>query len=129
MIQEEENYVPKAFRKKRAKKKKRKLKKFIILICFVIIIILSILLGISSHTWKTLAKEMLINENSVVIDLDGNNIAKLGCERKNITTNLENIPNNIKNAYVAIEDERFYSHSGIDIKRTGAAILSYVFHL
>ena len=38
------------------------------------------------------------------------------------------MPNNLKNAYVAIEDERFYSHIGIDVKRTGAAIVSYIFH-
>ena len=38
------------------------------------------------------------------------------------------MPNNLKNAYVAIEDERFYSHIGIDVKRTGAAIVTYVFH-
>ncbi|WP_297635807.1 transglycosylase domain-containing protein [uncultured Clostridium sp.] len=33
------------------------------------------------------------------------------------------IPENLKNAIVAIEDERFYSHSGIDIKRIGGAIV------
>lgn len=33
------------------------------------------------------------------------------------------IPDHMKNAFVAIEDERFYSHMGVDIKRfTGAAI-------
>ena len=30
-------------------------------------------------------------------------------------------------AYVAIEDERFYSHNGVDFKRTGGAIINTVF--
>ena len=34
----------------------------------------------------------------------------------------------VKPEYVAIEDERFYSHKGVDVKRTGAAIFSYVLH-
>ena len=38
------------------------------------------------------------------------------------------MPDNLKNAYVAIEDERFYSHHGVDIKRTASAIFNYVIH-
>ena len=38
------------------------------------------------------------------------------------------MPDNLKNAYVAIEDERFYSHSGVDIRRTASAIFNYVIH-
>ena len=34
----------------------------------------------------------------------------------------------IPNAFVAIEDERFYSHYGVDIKRTAGAIFTYVTH-
>lgn len=39
------------------------------------------------------------------------------------------IPQNLKNAYIAIEDQRFYKHSGVDLPRTGAAILSYIKNL
>ena len=38
------------------------------------------------------------------------------------------MPDNLKNAYVAIEDERFYKHSGVDIKRTASAIFNYIIH-
>ena len=129
----DEDYVPKAFRKNKKdkpkkKKNKSKVKKVILIVCFFIILLTGVTLGISSHRWKTLANEMLANENSVVLDIDGNSIAKLGCERKNKTVELSNLPENLKNAYVAIEDERFYSHRGVDIKRTGAAIISYIIH-
>jgi len=36
------------------------------------------------------------------------------------------IPKNLKNAFVAIEDERFYSHSGIDWKRFIGATFQYI---
>ena len=108
--------------------KKRKLKKIIITVIIVIILIVGIVLGVSAHTWKTLAQEMMNNQNSIVIDTDGNTIAELGSEKKQIPISYEKIPDNLKNAYVAIEDERFYKHHGVDIKRTASAIASYVIH-
>lgn len=36
------------------------------------------------------------------------------------------IPEHLKNAFVAIEDERFYSHSGVDIKRFMGAAIQYI---
>ena len=143
---DDENYVPKAFKKDKEKNKdkieknskhtkkdkkgtKKKWKKGILVICVILIIILGVYLGISAQTWKKIAKDMIVNENSIVVDTNGNEIAKLGCGRKNQKVSILNVPDNLKNAYVAIEDQRFYSHSGIDVKRTGGAILSYVKHL
>lgn len=41
----------------------------------------------------------------------------------------DKIPLDMKNAFVAIEDERFYSHPGFDIKRTGGAALNTVIRI
>ena len=136
---EDENYVPKAFKKdekkgkkgqkeKKEKKDKKKDRKLALIIVILVTIILAIVLGNSAYKWKILAKEMVKYENSTVLDSDGNEIAKLGCTRKNIPIKIENVPKNLKNAYIAIEDERFYKHGGIDIKRTGGAIISYITH-
>ena len=51
-----------------------------------------------------------------------------GDEKKKSNITFEEMPDNLKNAYVAIEDERFYKHSGVDIKRTASAIFNYVIH-
>lgn len=109
--------------------KKKKIKKIIILFIILIIGILGIKLGIYTYNWKLLAKDMIINKNSIVKDIDGNVIATLGSEKKQKNISLNEIPENLKNAYIAIEDERFYSHNGIDIKRTASAIGSYIIHL
>ena len=45
-----------------------------------------------------------------------------------IWVNLEDIPDTLVNAFVAIEDERFFNHSGVDWKRTLAATVNQVLH-
>lgn len=42
-------------------------------------------------------------------------------------TPLSSIPDNLKNAFIAIEDKRFYSHKGIDPKRSLLAAFNYIF--
>ena len=108
--------------------RRKVIKKVILFIIVAALITIGILMVISAFTWKEIAEDMFNNENSVVVDTTGETIAKLGVEQKKMTVDFEDIPDNLVNAYVAIEDERFYSHHGVDIKRTGAAILNYITH-
>ena len=41
-----------------------------------------------------------------------------------VWVDIENVPQNMKDAFVAIEDERFYSHNGVDLKRTIGAVFN-----
>ena len=110
-------------------KPKKKIIKNIILILFLIALVaLGIVMAISAFSWKNITEDMFNNENSVVVDTNGDVIATLGVEQKKLKIEYEDIPDNLVQAYVAIEDERFYSHHGVDIKRTGAAILTYITH-
>ena len=109
--------------------RKKRVKKIIITVVIIVIIILAIILGISAYNWKQITTDMFLNENSIVMDSDGNVIAELGSERKKIKVENEDMPENLKDAYVSIEDERYYKHHGVDIKRTGSAIINYVIHL
>ncbi|MBR2523139.1 MAG: transglycosylase domain-containing protein [Clostridiales bacterium] len=68
-----------------------------------------------------------VSQTSFVYDNDGNEIAKLtGSENVDrIFTSYSELKDTyIDEAFVSIEDERFYEHSGIDLKRIGSAILS-----
>ncbi len=47
---------------------------------------------------------------------------------KGIWCEYEQIPENLKNAFIAIEDHRFFSHNGVDWYRTGKAAVNYIFH-
>jgi penicillin-binding protein 1A len=60
--------------------------------------------------------------------MSGNLIETIGDEKIKDNVSISDIPENLKNAYISIEDQRYYSHHGVDIKRTGAAILSYISH-
>ena len=107
-------------------KKKNKLR--IIFFVIILIIVLAIKTAFSIHKWQVLATQMLVNEPSQVLDIDGKTIAQIGSERNRKNIEYQKIPQNLKNAYIAIEDERFYKHFGIDLKRTIAAIGSYIIH-
>ncbi len=54
---------------------------------------------------------------STVYDIDGNKTAELIAEGTNRTyVKIENIPKHVQQAFIAIEDERFYEHNGIDLR-------------
>ena len=112
---------------KKDKHKNRFLRKIILILILILLIVGGIALGISAHNWKVLSEAMFTNKMSVVLDKEGEVIAELGNEQKKLTpVDIEDMPENLVDAYVSIEDERYYSHHGIDIKRTGGAILSYI---
>ena len=112
--------------KKEPKSLKSRFIKFIVIILILFLIVSIGYLAFKSYTFKTLAREMFNNSTSTVFDSNKNVIAEIGSERNRDNIKLSEMPNNLKNAYIAIEDQRFYKHHGVDIKRTGAAILSYV---
>lgn len=63
-----------------------------------------------------------LSEQSILLDSSGNLIDNLPTEEIRTKIDLADMPDTLKNAYIAIEDERFYKHNGIDIKRIlGAA--------
>lgn len=70
--------------------------------------------------------------STTVYDCEGNQITKLIAENSNrIYVKMDRIPEHLQHAFVAIEDERFYSHNGIDIKgimRAGVKALTGNLH-
>ena len=58
-----------------------------------------------------------------VISSDGKTLGKYAYENRT-PVKYKDIPQNLVEALVATEDERFYGHSGIDFKSTARAILS-----
>ncbi len=117
-------------------RKHPRLKK-VILILFIIAFLLvliggGILAGIFfSDKWSITKEELISSGNTEVYDSEEKQIAILSAtegngNRKVIT--LDQMGKYTANAYIAIEDKRFYEHSGVDILRTAKATLSYVLH-
>ena len=108
---------------------------FVLCICFVFGGFgAGMLLGYASTTKPlsigdlTSAEE---SQTSFVYDSDGNVMAKLtGSENiDRVYVSYSDVRHTyIDEAIIAVEDERFYSHSGIDLKRIGSAVLSAIAH-
>ncbi len=64
---------------------------------------------------------------TVVYDSKGNEITKLVAANSNRSpVRIDQVPQYLKDAFVAIEDERFYLHNGIDIKGIMRAAMAVV---
>ena len=119
---------------KKVKKKKRfKWLKRIILSLFIlgilaVLVVAGIVIGIlNSDKYKLSVEELtVINENGSVLDSEGNQIATItGSENRKLVS-LENMPKQLPEAFIAIEDKRFYEHPGVDFKRTVYATMMYI---
>lgn len=56
-----------------------------------------------------------MSQNSTVVDEDGNEVDAIATSQYREIVSYDDIPDNLKNAFVAVEDERFIDHNGIDI--------------
>ena len=67
-------------------------------------------------------KDLVATTSSKIYDNKNNLIANLGAEKRiNVTAN--EIPTDLVNAIIAIEDHRFFNHRGVDIVRIGGSFL------
>lgn len=64
-----------------------------------------------------------IGEDGEAVELEDQRLH--GTENR-IWISLSDIPENVQNAFIAIEDHRFYEHHGIDVRRTAGAVLSFL---
>jgi penicillin-binding protein 1A len=68
-------------------------------------------------------------ENSIVYDINGEKIATLTNNQGRILVGSADIAPVMKEATVAIEDQRFYEHRGIDYEGIGRAVFQDMLHL
>lgn len=91
-------------------------------------VVVGIFFGLFGDDFEITKEELQVGaSNSVIVDANGAVIANLSGDEKRKVITLEDMSEYLPKAYVAIEDERFYEHSGVDLKRTAGAILNTVF--
>lgn len=130
-IKTQKGKIPK--NKKRKQHPKLKLFLKILLIIFLLFcvagagIVSAMMFGLFGNDFEITKEELIVgNSNTIVLDKDGNEIANLSTDENRKTISLSEMSPYLPKAYIAIEDKRFYSHSGVDIKRTAGAILGAV---
>lgn len=62
------------------------------------------------------------SQNAIIYDRYNEPYQNLQGEENRQTVSSEQIPDMVKNAFIAIEDKRFYSHNGVDILAIGRAL-------
>ncbi len=93
------------------------LKRLLLLILIIIIIVLLILIISGYSMYKTAINEVPLEDKIASLEEDEN------------YAYFDELPKDYVNAVVAIEDHRFYDHSGIDIISIGRAIVRNVTNL
>ena len=62
--------------------------------------------------------------SSQILDMNGNLITNIHATENRTLVTLDKIPANLQNAFIAVEDNRFYEHNGIDPRGIFRAIYS-----
>lgn len=127
-----ENNKKEKGKKKGFWKRHRKLALFL-KICIILIILL-IIIGagavvaiFANDDWSMSKDDLTLKSiDTIIYDKDGNEIANVSGEEKRRTVSLGEIPKTVQDAYISIEDKRFYQHKGVDVKRTAGATVTYI---
>ncbi len=120
----------KDYRNKNKSSKKKKSRKFIYtgILLFVALILLVgtyIILGLPSLEELENPKPQLASK---VFTSDGELLGQFFIENR-IETNIDSIPQHFKDALIATEDRKYYSHWGVDIDRFIKAMVKNIFSL
>ena len=121
--------------KKQKKKKPSKVKRFFKYL-FLTIFITGLILSVTAvgYAFAVIKRApdldvnaiLNLNQTSMIYDSKEGFIDNLPTEEERYVISYDKMPENLRDAYIAIEDERFRTHKGIDVRRIAGAIFSGV---
>lgn len=133
----ENNEIKKTSEKKKKPKKKKKKKKFRVIKTILLILLILIIAGglvavkyaldIIDTVPEIDPTNILesLSQSSEIVDQNGTVIQQIQSANENREiVDYDQIPQYVKDAFVATEDRRFYEHPGIDIRRIAGALVS-----
>lgn len=107
-----------------------KVLKFLFIFGFIICLLGGI--AVSAYTYNIISNAEAIDpkniyeeldKNSYIYDSKGKIISTLYADEDRSIVKIDEMPENLVHAFVAIEDKTFYEHKGINVKRTIGAIV------
>ena len=66
--------------------------------------------------------------SSQIYDINGNELANVHAEQNRVPVKIDKIPEHLKDAFIAVEDVRFYEHAGVDPKGIMRAVIANITH-
>jgi penicillin-binding protein 2A len=106
--------------------RKKHLTQILLLLLLTIILLTILFFAFLAATANVETLKEGLRQSTVIYDKDGDAAASLAANRAE-GANIEELPDYVGNAVVAIEDERFYKHNGFDIKGIARAFFSNLF--
>ena len=100
---------------------------FIIGLCSLLVLtaVAAAFFLITTKDSKLNEEKLTLSENNIVIcDNGGNEIAQISANKANKSVKIEALSDHLKNAFVSIEDKNFYKHHGLDVARMGKAFFN-----
>ena len=97
----------------------------ILLLLVLIPLLTSAIWLFSQDAWHALDLEKIYHadETLLITDRDGTIVSRLYLEENRVSVDVSSLPAHVRNAFLAAEDARFYSHPGFDLVRIAGAAL------
>ncbi|MBE7078287.1 MAG: hypothetical protein E7380_00270 [Clostridiales bacterium] len=105
----------------------RKILWIVLLLIFTVVCLALCYYAVVTKDVSLDANKLLLNEKTVTLyDGSGTRIKNLSSNALKQTVKINSLPKHVKQAFLDIEDKRFYSHHGFDYKRICGAALQNV---
>ncbi len=99
------------------------------IVIFIVVTVAGVGIGFMTANMNArpdVAGEIVPQASSQIYDSAGNEIANIHAAENRMPVKIEQIPINLQRAFIAIEDNRFYEHNGIDPRGLARAIYSNI---
>ena len=80
----------------------------------------------SMNTKPDLANDILPPASSQIYDINGNEIANVHAAENRRPVKIAQVPKQLQDAFIAVEDNRFYEHSGVDPRGIARALYTNI---
>jgi penicillin-binding protein 2A len=106
--------------------KKKHLTQILLLILLVFLLLTILFFAFMASRANVQSLKDGLRQTTVIYDKDGDVATKVATNRTE-GVKVNELPDHVKNAVIAIEDERFYEHNGFDIKGIARAFIKNLF--
>lgn len=116
------------------KNKKKHIGRIVVISFFAIVALVCLIIGVfifrviqSAPDINSIDLQAEGSYTSFIYDSEGNSIEGFSAKEQLDYVSITDIPETLQNAFIAVEDERFYEHNGVDYKKFLGAILDNIF--
>ncbi len=91
----------------------------------------AVMIGITAHNVGDIDPDSIydnIEQTSSVYDVNGEKFDELHYTQNREIVSIDKMPEDLKHAFIAIEDKTFYTHHGFNFRRMAGAVVNAVLH-